>query len=141
MNQQFCFFFLSRSFHLFLAAQSWCLAVNLPVLIGEWVPADDEHYYCYLTLLAILAICVATSVTAEDACLLTTMIADYHQRFRQLYPDQPVTPKMHYMVHLPSQLLRYSLKFNVTTVRCHIWFDTNRLQEYMLNCPSVLLSN
>jgi hypothetical protein len=89
------------------AAQAWCLAVNLPILIGQFVPSDDEHYYCFLTLLAILAICVATSVTAEDACLLATMTEDHHHRFCNLYPDQPVTPKMHYMVHLPSQLLSF----------------------------------
>jgi hypothetical protein len=81
--------------------------VNLPILIGQFVPSDDEHYYCFLTLLAILAICVATSVTAEDACLLATMTEDHHHRFCNLYPDQPVTPKMHYMVHLPSQLLSF----------------------------------
>ncbi|XP_062512166.1 uncharacterized protein LOC134187996 isoform X2 [Corticium candelabrum] len=89
------------------AAQSWCLAVNLPIFIAEWVPADDEHYYSFLPLLVILAICVATTVTTDDACLLATMIEDHHHRFCQLYPGKTITPKMYYMVHLPSQLLSF----------------------------------
>ena len=90
----------------YLAAQSWCLAVNLPLLIGNVVPEDDRHYQCYLILLAILSISMAVAVGTEDTCLLSAMIEDHHRRFILLYEHQSFTPKLHYMVHLPQQLLR-----------------------------------
>jgi hypothetical protein len=116
------------------AAQAWCLAVNLPILIGQFVPSDDEHYYCFLTLLAILAICVATSVTAEDACLLATMTEDHHHRFYNLYPNQPLTPKMHNMVYLPRQLLSRSCicvtgYCQVSTDQAHVY--PKKIQSYL----------
>ena len=102
--------YVTWSVHLCLlciAAQSWCLAVNLPLLIGDSIPYDDSHYKCFLILLAILSISMAVTVRPDDACLLASMIEDHHQRFRQLYSERPITPKMHYLIHLPNQLLRY----------------------------------
>ena len=58
-------------------------------------------------LLAILSISIAEAVHMDDACLLAATTEDHHHRFSQLYPEQRLTPKMHYMVHLPQQLLKY----------------------------------
>ena len=35
------------------------------------------------------------------------MISIHHTKFRHLYPKAAVTPKMHFMVHLPSQMRLY----------------------------------
>lgn len=40
--------------HLSLAAQLWNLAINLPLMIGDKIPLDDEHWECFLLLLDIL---------------------------------------------------------------------------------------
>jgi hypothetical protein len=90
----------------YIASQSWCLAVTLPLLIGDVVPETDLHYQCFLTLLTILSISMAHTMHTDDACLLAATIANHHYRFHQLYPGETVTPKMHYMIHFPQQLLK-----------------------------------
>ena len=77
-------------------------------MIGECVPESDRKYQCILLLLSCLSICMALTVTSEDAAILATLIRDHHGLFKEEYPEQGITPKMHYMVHFPSEIIQYS---------------------------------
>ena len=37
-----------------VANQMWCLALHLPLLVGDYVPEDDEHWELLCVLLAII---------------------------------------------------------------------------------------
>ena len=43
---------------------------------------------------------------------LRSMIAEHHSNFKQLYPHRPLTPKFHYMIHMPLWIVRY-VSYNV----------------------------
>ena len=68
-------------------------------MIGHWIPRENEHWLSYLRLLEIadilLAPCVAVSV----------LVQDHHVDFLTVYPNAPVIPKMHFIIHM-AQIMR-----------------------------------
>lgn len=85
----------------------WCLARILPLLIGEFIPTDELHWDKYLLMLTIVDYVFAPVTSNEVIPYLKTIIQEHHENFCHLYPDASVTPKFHYIIHLPEWLLRY----------------------------------
>ena len=82
----------------------WTLASYLPILIGSYVPTDDENWENFITLLEITDYLVAPQLTIDEAALLKCLIQDHHIKFIHLYPDTSVIPKMHYLTHTPRHI-------------------------------------
>lgn len=80
--------------------------LDWPILIGDLVEQDLQHWECFLILLEITKIALAPKVTRGMVDLLTNLIAEHHTCFISLYPDRKLTPKMHYMVHLPYSIAK-----------------------------------
>ena len=89
------------------AAQSWQLALMLPFLIGQYVPNCDENYENFIDLLKIINICVSFEIHADDIVALQQLICIYLSTFVKLYGQNFMTPKMHYLIHLPRQILMF----------------------------------
>lgn len=96
------------SFNLFtyVAAQMWTLARYLPLIIGNKVPTNNQLWDCYLMLLDILEICTARVLSVGLVNYLSALIEDHHVMFKRCYPGSSVIPKMHYMTHFPTQILK-----------------------------------
>lgn len=45
--------------------------------------------------------------TVHKAVLLRQQINEHHELFRELYSGSSITPKMHYMIHLPAWIIQY----------------------------------
>lgn len=84
----------------------WNLAVYLPLMIGEQVPNDDNEWECYLLLLDILQICASRVLSCDLVDHLRVLIELYLVAFHDCYPHINIIPKQHYMVHLPTQILK-----------------------------------
>ena len=96
-------------YHYFLfhkAAQMWNLAIYLPLIIGDTVPPDDAKWECFLILLDILQLCTTRITTTGHAGILEALIHKHHTAFICCFPHASIIPKMHYMVHLPQQIVR-----------------------------------
>lgn len=89
------------------AAQMWLFATLLPILIGDLVPEDCEYWKCYLLLLKICSIAASWTISQGVIQYLSVIIEEHHLLFKTLYPEVSVIPKMHYMVHYPSQILKF----------------------------------
>ena len=76
----------------------------LPFLIGDLVPEDNEHWCCFCLFWTICNLACAYEVHPDDPQHLAWMIQTYLEAFTSLYNVQ-VKPKMHYMLHLPQQML------------------------------------
>lgn len=83
----------------------WTLARFLPFLIGKCIPCDDAKWLNYLRLLEIMDFVFAPKVDQEDCTYLESLISDHHLSFQKLYPHTRITPKMHYMIHIPRLML------------------------------------
>lgn len=85
----------------------WCLSRVLPLIIGDFISHDDEHWENYLRLLQIEEIVFAISTTPRlAACYLEVLVAEYLEEFKRKY-DRALIPKQHFMVHYPKQILRF----------------------------------
>lgn len=72
-------------------------------MVGHKIPKDDDYWLNYLDLLEIVDMLIAPELTEDDVAHLAT----HHHEFKQLYPHASVTPKMHYLVHMPKQILKW----------------------------------
>ncbi|KAF3857496.1 hypothetical protein F7725_009355 [Dissostichus mawsoni] len=58
-----------------------------------------------LELIEIVQIVFAPVISLQTVLRLKQMIEQHLKQFKQLFPDKNVTPKQHYMLHLPTQIL------------------------------------
>lgn len=75
-------------------------------MIGQRIPEDDEHWKNFLRLRTILDYILAPILSPDCIPYLKSLIYDHHVQFRELYPDAPITPKLHYLVHYPEMIQR-----------------------------------
>ena len=78
----------------------------LPFMIGGLIDDCDEYWHCFLLLWDICSLTSAFSVTKSDARYLAWLVETYLKTFKEQY-DVAITPKLHYLVHLPQQMLMY----------------------------------
>jgi len=75
-------------------------------MIGEMIPVGDKHWQNYLDLLTIVDYVFAPVVSRNVVALLHDMIQVHHEQFCQLYSGSPITPKLHYIIHIPEWILK-----------------------------------
>lgn len=78
----------------------WLLARILPAIVGRFVAEDDEKWSNLILLLRITGYLFAPRLTSDEADYLALQI-EQHPTFCDLYPDESVIPKFHYMVNMP----------------------------------------
>ena len=100
---------------MYIASRMWCLARLLPLMVGEFVPEDDKNWRLFLTLLTIIDYVFAPRTSQEVVSYLAVLIKDHHEEFKRLYPDSPITPKLHNMIHIPEWIERYTEQSISTT--------------------------
>lgn len=82
----------------------WNFAILLPLMIGDKIEDDNAKWESFLLLVEITKICTARVTSTEAADYLSVLIKDHHQLFKSCYPSVSLTPKTHYMVHIPRLL-------------------------------------
>ena len=75
-------------------------------MVGDKVPAGDDFWLNYMDLLNIVDLLLAPELTEDDVAHLSVLIEDHHLEFVRLYPHASVTPKMHYLIHMPRLILK-----------------------------------
>lgn len=93
---------LFSSYYTFLASQMWCLARLLPLMIGDIASEDEPHWDNFLLMLSIVDYLFAPVTSGDIASYVKLLINEHHQAFCNLYPNAPIIPKLHYMIHLPE---------------------------------------
>lgn len=84
----------------------WLFGRILPLLIGEYIPEEDERWMLYLQLMDIVDILFSPTTSEDYAIYLSTLISDHHDEFRRLYPDSSIIPKMHFTIHMPRLMIK-----------------------------------
>lgn len=95
----------------------WLLATVLPLLIGDLISESSEHWYCFLLLLKICSIAAAREIKNSSIEYLSVIIEEHHKIFTKLYPEKNIIPKMHYMLHYPSQIRNFGPLIHSWTMR------------------------
>ena len=89
------------------AAEFWCLCRNIPLIIGSSVPRGDPHWQLLIALLDCMSIVFAPEVTANLADFLSYLVEEHHTQFRLLFPDKPLLPKHHFMIHYGAKMKQF----------------------------------
>ena len=92
----------------YTAPQAWCLGRFLPFLIGDLIDENDDYWENYLKLLRIMELIFAPVISDDKMDYLQVLIQDYMTNFVQLYPQRPLVPKMHYLIHMPTWMKWYN---------------------------------
>ena len=87
----------------------WCLGRFLPILIGDIIPNDNPYWENFLTHLTIINEAFAPVSSEERLDYLGMLIEDFLEEFVVLYKDRPLTPKMHYLLHIPTWIRWYCM--------------------------------
>ena len=81
------------------ASQTLCLIRNLPLIFGDVVPEGDRHWHLLIILLHIINIVFSPCITEGMTVFLQHLIEDHHRLFKDLYPQNNLIPKHHFMIH------------------------------------------
>ena len=84
----------------------WLLGRILPLLVGDLVPDDDERWLNYLKLMEIVDLLFCSPISEDNCPYLAILISDHHSEFTELYQDESVIPKIHFMIHMARLILR-----------------------------------
>eukprot|EP00733_Pompholyxophrys_punicea_P000813 Pompholyxophrys_punicea_v1_NODE_302_length_2323_cov_4.263228.p1 type:complete len:570 gc:universal NODE_302_length_2323_cov_4.263228:2225-516(-) len=99
------------------ASQCWLLCRMLPFLIDDLIPHDDPMWQCMLMHLDIANHLLQREFSGLDLHVLTENISAHHEKFKNLYPDESITPKLHYYIHLPTTIRNYGPLLNIWCIR------------------------
>jgi hypothetical protein len=100
------------------AGQMITLVLNLPFILGDLFNTFDENWLNFINLNQILNLVFSffyDKITIRD---LNHKITDYLEKFHSLYPSANITPKMHYLTHLTSQMKNFGPLRQHACFRC-----------------------
>ena len=87
----------------------------------------------------ITEICFASVVSLETIAQLKQNVAEYLRLLKELFPEQPFTPKQHYLVHFPKVLLLGPL-INLWAMRFDAKHQYFKDPKKLLNFKNICLS-
>ena len=105
-----------KKFHL-SSSQTLLLCRILPLIIGDCVPEDDYTWKCFILLQKIIDIVASPIIFKGQCAVLRGLIEEHHSLFRDIYTDSFITPKFHFMVHYPSQIIALGPMVRTWTMR------------------------
>lgn len=85
--------------------QMWELMNIFPFIVD--MSLDDAHHACFMLLNDISGILFSPVIAKDQIPFLAILIKQYLEQFTILYPHRPLTPKFHYLVHIPALIARY----------------------------------
>lgn len=115
------------------------LSYILPLILGE-VCEMDPFYRNFLACMKITCVAFSPYVDKTTAAELEQLIVSYCMHFADLYPEISFKPKMHYILHLPRQMLLFGPLRLQNTFRFegkHGWFKDYRWKNFV-NLPRSL---
>ena len=125
------------------AVQNWYLLRLQPLLIGDRIQNKDSPVWRLLLLLReIVELTCAPMICLNQVALLKDLITDYLYWRVDLFPDEQVTPKHHYLAHYPSLIQQFGPLIRVWTLRFeskHGYFKAcvRRLKNFKNVCSTL----
>ncbi|XP_028409387.1 uncharacterized protein LOC114531989 isoform X2 [Dendronephthya gigantea] len=77
----------------------------LPICLKNFVANDCPQYQLILQISLIVQICFSPVISVETIKELETLIEANLILFKEVFPGVNITPKMHYMLHIPQQIV------------------------------------
>lgn len=88
------------------AAQIWLLSRVFPFFGESYAHHCPDVWKVFTMMLEITAICLSKNITINILGYLRLLIKGHLQLFKDVF-NQNITPKQHYLVHLPTQIIKF----------------------------------
>ena len=88
------------------ASKMWLLASILPMILAKYLDKNSTPWQCLSSLLEIMGMAFSEKISTESVMYLKTAIKEHLSLFKNEYGARLI-PKQHYLVHLPSQVLKF----------------------------------
>jgi hypothetical protein len=123
------------------AEQARIFLKNLPFILKRFVSVEDLYYQLIIQMISIVQICFTPVISVPRIEELRDAIETHLKKFKELFPTVNITPKMHYMIHIPDQILNLGPLVRHSCMRFearHRYFkDMAPLQNFKNICLSL----
>ena len=123
------------------AAKSYLLFRIFPFVVGNGVDQTDRHWELYTLVSDITEISFSAVVSLDTVARLQDIVKEYLELFKQLFPDQPFTPKQHYLVHFPKVILLLGPLINLWAMRFEAKHQYFKGLKKLMNFKNICLSS
>ena len=89
-----------------LASQMSLMGHILPLIIGDYIPEDDEYWKLFTQMMDIVDVLFSPNTSDDYMAYVSTLINDHHHDFCRLYDGHSMIPKMHFMIHMPRLMIQ-----------------------------------
>lgn len=86
------------------AEQARIFLKYFPFCLKGFVEYGNPYYQLLLKIISTVSTCFSPVISEETIQELENSIEAHLNLFKELFPTVNITPKMHYMVHLPNQI-------------------------------------
>ncbi len=87
------------------AAQTRLFLRILPYILSPMIDTSDEHYTFLVELIQIVQLVFTPVIKLESIQFLKRLIEEHLAKFKELFPGQNITPKQHYLIHIPGMMI------------------------------------
>ena len=119
------------------ASQMLTLVRILPFLIGDKIPEESEHWFCFILLKKIVDIVLCPVVSENQCSTLKILINEHHCKFVQLYGASFYIPKMHFLLHYPDQIQSVAPMVRTWTIRHEAKLNFFKQASHLTNFKNV----
>ena len=120
------------------------VAQVLPIIVSKLISTDSQRWECFSSLFEMMGIAFSAHISLDTVDYFKTAIKNHLQLFRTVYPDAPIIPKQHFLVHLPSQMLKFGPLIRSCCMRFegkHTYFkELSKKIKNFKNIPSLWLT-
>lgn len=99
------------------AHENWALLRLLPLIIGPLIPEDEPTWQLLLDLKDIVELLAAPILSDESISYLDCKIHEHRQRYLELFPDNRLFPKLHFLEHFPVLIRLFGPLVHAWTIR------------------------
>lgn len=103
----------------------WCLIRFLPLLVGNKIPKDDRNRECILLRDMLFYVCLP-ALAREHILIMSDIIEEFHESYRNCFPEEDVKPKFHYTFHYPKLTQMFSPLVHLQTLRFEVKHNYQR---------------
>ena len=76
----------------------------LPFFIAPFVDTNNEYYTFLMELIQIFQIVMSPVITIDTIQQSKQLIAEHLTKFTKLFSDKNISPKQHYLIHIPTMI-------------------------------------
>lgn len=99
------------------ASEAWCLLRLMGLLFGRFIEPGNPQWEVLCLLQEVVSVVCSPIQSNDSIAYMQTLITDFLEEFRFNFPNEPIRPKFHYLIHYPEMTLAFGPLIHCWTLR------------------------